>query len=125
MFFGAFSVSDGVQVHLSQGNLQYQARKRTWRFAENQYDIVGNDNSKISSSYSEWIDLFGWGTGKNPTKTNTGYSDYSDFVDWGKNAISNGGNKAKLWRTLTMDEWVYIPLHFVHCVRTGFGHQLG
>lgn len=30
-------------------------------------------------------------------------------ADWGVyNAISNGGNQAGLWRTLTMDEWAYI-----------------
>lgn len=105
---GKFSVSASKQVQFSQGNLQYQASTRTWRFAEHQYDIIGSDNSNISASYSGWIDLFGWGTGNNPTNSSEDYKDYSTFVDWGVNAISNGGNQANLWRTLTKDEWVYL-----------------
>ena len=105
---GAFSVGESTQVHFSQGNLQYQASTQTWRFAENQYDYIGDDNSNISASYSGWIDLFGWGTGNNPTNSSTNSNDYSTFVEWGVNAISNGGNEANLWRTLTKDEWVYL-----------------
>ena len=117
----AFSVSDSKQVYFSQGNLQYQASTNTWRFAEHQYDIIGDDNSNISSTYSGWIDLFGWGTsgynGKNPYMTSTNYSDYGDGIndiagtnyDWGVyNKISNGGNQAGLWRTLTDNEWSYL-----------------
>ncbi|MCR5361715.1 MAG: hypothetical protein K6E73_06855 [Bacteroidales bacterium] len=126
----AFSVSADKQIYFSQGNLQYQASTGTWRFAENQYDMIGSDNSNISSSYSGWIDLFGWGTsgwnsGANayqPYRTSTSSSDYcpggdynnnltGDYAnaDWGvNNAISNGGNKAGLWRTLTKDEWSYL-----------------
>ncbi|MBR6438324.1 MAG: hypothetical protein IKS65_03965 [Bacteroidales bacterium] len=59
---GVFSVSANKIALFSQGNLQYQASTDTWRFAENQYDYVGSDNSNISSTYSGWIDLFGWGT---------------------------------------------------------------
>lgn len=105
---GKFSVSASKQVQFSQGNLQYQASTQTWRFAEHQYDIVGSNNSNISTSYSGWIDLFGWGTGNNPTNSSTDGNDYSTFVDWGVNAISNGGNQANQWRTLTKDEWVYL-----------------
>lgn len=77
---GAFSVSATQQVYFSQGNLQYQASTNTWRFAEHQYDYVGNatlgnvyensvkcDNALISDSYAGWIDLFGWNTANNPT----------------------------------------------------------
>lgn len=35
-------------------------------------------------------------------------TEYTEFVDWGVNPISNGGNEANLWRTLTIDEWDYI-----------------
>ena len=105
---GAFSVSATEKVHFSQGNLQYQATTALWRFAENQYDMIGEDNSNISDSYSGWIDLFGWGTGNNPTLASQDNSDYSIFADWGANAISNGGNEANTWRTLTKDEWCYI-----------------
>ena len=108
ILYGAFSVGESTQVHFSQGNLQYQASTQTWRFAENQYDYIGDDNSNISASYSGWIDLFGWGTGNNPTNSSTNSNDYSTFVEWGVNAISNGGNEANLWRTLTNDEWGYL-----------------
>ena len=103
-----FSVSDSKQVYFSKGNLQYQASTGTWRFAENQWDCVGKDNSNISPSYSGWIDLFGWGTGDNPANSSTSSGDYGVFNDWGANAISNGGNMENRWRTLTRDEWEYV-----------------
>ncbi|MBQ3709451.1 MAG: hypothetical protein II887_01970 [Bacteroidales bacterium] len=73
---GLFTINEnGDQVYFSQGNLQYQASTNTWRFAEHQWDFVGNatygtvfenevkcNNQQISSSYTGWIDLFGWGT---------------------------------------------------------------
>lgn len=122
---GLFSVSATKQVHFSQGNLQYQASTNTWRFAEHQYDYVGtqtpdrfhgyyggnvsgSDNRYISSTYSGWIDLFGWGTGSNPTLSSSYPEDYGTFMDWGCNAISNGGNTANQWRTLTRAEWYYL-----------------
>ena len=143
---GLFSVSATQQVHFSQGNLQYQASTNTWRFAEHQYDYVGtqtadglgnyggnvsgSDNRSISSTYSGWIDLFGWGTsgwnsGANcyqPWSTSTSYTHYYPGgsytngltgayaeADWAwHNAISNGGNAAHLWRTLTSAEWNYL-----------------
>lgn len=72
---GLFSVSANKQVYFSKGNLQYQASTGTWRFAEHQWDYVGDasngtvyeggakcNNSLIASNYTGWIDLFGWGT---------------------------------------------------------------
>ena len=121
---GLFSVSATKQVHFSQGNLQYQASTNTWRFAEHQYDYVGtqtadycgfyggnvsgSDNRNISSTYNGWIDLFGWGTGSNPILSNSNHEDYGVFVDWGCNPISNAGNIANRWRTLTKSEWYYL-----------------
>ena len=90
---GLFSVSDNQKVRFSQGNLQYQVSTNTWRFAEIQY------------SYG---DLFGWGTGDNPTLSSDNYGAYGTFVDWGSNPISNGGNTANRWRTLTPAEWKYL-----------------
>ena len=98
---GAFSVAEGKVVCFSKGNLQYQASTNTWRFAANQYDAIGSANSNISASYSGWIDLFGWGTGNNPTNSSTGDSDYATFTDWGTN-MGEG------WYTLSKDEWYYI-----------------
>lgn len=119
---GLFSVSETEQIHFSQGNLQYQASTATWRFAENQYNAIGKDNSNISDSYDGWIDLFGWATsGYNnsmPYQTSDRPEDYGIInvesiaktnYDWGVfNKISNGGNKAGIWRLLTSTEWEYI-----------------
>ena len=127
---GAFSVSATQQVHFSQGNLQYKAFTNVWRFAEHQYDYIGSANNNISSTYSGWIDLFGWGTsGWNsgaacyqPWSTSTSNSDYlpggssnngliGAYVeaDWAwHNPIRNGGNTVHRWRTLTRSEWQYL-----------------
>ena len=146
MLPGAFSVSATQQVRFSQGNLQYNASTNTWQFAEHQWDYVGtqtadgqgyyggtvggSDNRNISSTYSGWIDLFGWGTsgwnsGANcyqPWSTSTLYTHYYPGgsytnsligayaeADWAwHNAISNGGNSTHQWRTLTQSEWEYL-----------------
>ena len=101
-----FSVSANKQVVFSPGNLQYQASTDTWRFANHQYDYVGELNEEISPTNENWIDLFGWGTGNNPTNTSENEADYATFVDWGTNKI--GKYKANTWRTLTIDEWEYL-----------------
>lgn len=105
---GYFSVGEGVQVRFSKGNLQYYPLKDVWQFAENQYDYIGEANANISADYDGWIDLFGWGTGNNPTLATQNSEDYSTFTDWGNNPISNGGYMGGLWRTLTSDEWNYL-----------------
>jgi len=140
---GKFTINaDGDQIYFSQGNLQYRASTNTWKFAENQYDYIGDANSNISSSYDDWIDLFGWGT-SGYHDTNDPYivnfqpwsssdslldNDYNSYgygpstnmpdmnltgtsanYDWGvNNPISNGGNTANQWRTLTWFEWSYV-----------------
>ena len=122
--WGKFSISETQQVRFSKGNLQYCANTATWRFAEHQYDYVGgvsvddgeiygnvsgSDNGDISTTYSGWIDLFGWGTGDNPTNVSDDIDDYPSFVEWGLNAISNGGNaQSSGWRTMTSAEWNYL-----------------
>lgn len=93
---GAFSINDSTQVMFSKGNLQYQASTGTWRFAENQYDYVGNDvygnvmengvkcdNTLISPDYNGWIDLFGWGTSgwNNGNVFYHPYDHYTDSID--------------------------------------------
>ena len=99
----AFSVSETKQVYFSSGNLQYHCKNKKWRFAPLQYDIIGEDNANISDDYDGYIDLFGWGTGDNPTLAivNDGY--YATFTDWG--AKMDDGN---VWQTLTTDECAYI-----------------
>ena len=117
---GRFTVNaEGLQVQFAQGNLQYQASSNTWRFAEHQYDIVGDatignvyengvksDNTAIAPEYNGWIDLFGWGTGVNPTLATTENEEYIVYSEWGGNAIQN--SPGYTWRTLTNEENVYL-----------------
>ena len=118
--YGKFSVSSTKKVMFSKGNLQYQADPGSWRFAENQYDVIGEDNGDIASDYTGWIDLFGWGTSGYDSKvpymtstTNTAYGNGDADIagtnyDWGvynKNALSA---PVANWRTLTAEEWDYL-----------------
>ena len=84
----------------------------------------GNENAN-NASYTGWIDVFpygtsGWESGATSykptdyTKNKTDYlvqdlqGDYAN-ADWGVyNAISNGGNKTGMWRTMTSEEWNYV-----------------
>lgn len=103
---GVFSVGKDKTVTFSKGNLQYHPANDEWRFAESQLDYIGDDNANISSTYNGWLDLFGWGTGTNPTNYSTDYNDYHTFVDWGINKI--GTETPNTWRTLIYDEWHYL-----------------
>ena len=116
-----FSISSTKKIHFSRGNLQYQAATDTWRFAEHQFNFVGDDktgnvyvngiksdNAKIGKQYDGWIDLFGWGTGNKPILAEENDSAYKIFTDWGVNKILNGGNQPNQWRTLTIEEWQYM-----------------
>ena len=103
---GVFSISSTEKVKFSAGNLLYQASTNTWRFANNQYDILAESNNNISKTYDGWIDLFGWGTGSNPTNSSDSDDKYTSFHDWGINEI--GGDSANTWRTLTQQEWSYL-----------------
>lgn len=76
---GIYSLSDTLKVYFSQGNLQYQNSTHTWKFAENQYDFIGDANS--SSNNIQWKDLFLWGH-------------TVDTLD--------------SWRRLSKDEWEYV-----------------
>ena len=107
---GVFSVAKDKQVSFSQGNLQYTQSKNQWRFAENQYDYLGEENVK-DGQLANRIDLFGW-SGKDSNapwgiSNSTNTADYAgEFVDWGANVI--GGDVANTWRTLSKEEWDYI-----------------
>ena len=85
MLTGKFTInSSGNLVQFSQGNLQFLASTKTWRFAEHQYDYVGNAIGNTTATgrdtQADRIDLFGWGT----------------------NMVPAG------WRTLKSDEWTYL-----------------
>ena len=125
-----FSISGSKIVQFAPGNLQYKAAGTGagYRFAEHQWDYVGgtdNDgdwgnvyeggvkcsNNLIADDYTGWIDLFGWGTGSNPTlSTIDTYDDpaagttqettiYDPYDEWGK-YIDDGK-----WYTLSKSEW--------------------
>ena len=96
-------------------------------------NVPESDNTLASANYSGWQDLFSWGTSGwsggvrayQPSLIITDFEADKYYIigddpgnglvgqyanaDWGVyNAISNGGNKAGMWRTLTSDEWVYV-----------------
>ena len=107
---GKFTINaEGKQVYFSQGNLQWSGTNG-WRFASNQWDIIGSkaNNTSPTSSNDNYMDLFCWGaTGLNSVAPNTatsylsGSSVLSGNNDWGTNMGSG-------WRTLTSEEWVYL-----------------
>ena len=115
---GKFAISATDTVAFSRGNLQYRPSTDTWRLAENQWEFVGTANGRIRSyqyssegwvwTYEGWLDLFGWGTGNNPTASSAKNSNYGTYSEWGNNAIQNGGNARNLWRTLSKEEWNYL-----------------
>lgn len=139
-----YTIGDKVTVVFAKGNLQYQASSRTWRFASNQYDVVGYDNELVDTTYNGWIDLFGWGTSGEYGTIPPSLADSSEWnglmpytvvdsnrwyafgrddiggsnYDWGvRNVISNGGNKAGMWRTMTYDEWFYLLKYRTNAVK--------
>lgn len=117
--------AQGGKIVFSQGNLKYNLVTKNWTFAERQYDVVGSGNiiawkPEAIGSQGETIDLFSWGTGDNPLKLSFDNSDYLMFKDWGENKILNGGNEAKVWRSLTQDEFEYILFG-----RTGYAELFG
>ena len=131
---GKFSVSSTDKVYFSKGNLQYTKSTGIWSFMDHQYSTVETTSQAIGDNYAsqDVVSLFGWGTSGwnngntyyqpyNTTFSSSGYGpkngstytydltgDYAN-ADWGHyNAISNGGNTAGTWRTLTKDEWTYL-----------------
>ena len=122
-------------MYFSQGNLQYTKSTQVWSFMENQYDVLGTTNQNVGNDHAnqDVVSYFGWGTsGCNlrgttssyyyqPYNTNESSGNYygpqgnysltGDYAngDWGVyNAISNGGNVANQWKTMSMDEWKYV-----------------
>ena len=64
-------------------------------------------NNKVSADYN----TYGYGPSTNVLPVNHSLSEYpaTKNYDWGVyNAISNGGNSAGLWRTLTGPEWDFL-----------------
>lgn len=106
---GIFSVAPDRHVTFSQGNLQYFPADNLWKFADKQYEHLGNANKYISHTFRNWVDLFGYSNTITPfgVSTSTNPADYvGDFIDWGENAIC--GDAPNTWRTLSHQEWTYL-----------------
>lgn len=111
---GIYTVNASRKVYISQGNLQYNASNGWWRFADEQYDFVGDGsvcsgtvydvngealstNVKRGSTYSAnasyvgWIDLFAWGT----SGENASYPPYY----WGSSTACPGNGSSNLYNT--------------------------
>lgn len=132
----AFTIdAEGRQVFIAPGNLQYRGCDSTWRFAEHQWDFVGeplgykgtvyeggelSDNTKVDREYSGWIDSFIFGTsGCDPNyppyyNTNSEFASSIDLstntnYDWGRYCdISNASPNDKNWFTMSIDQWIYL-----------------
>ena len=122
----SFSVADGHQVLFSPGNLHFctvgshataeGTACGTFRFAEHQYDYLGEANAAVSDTNSGWIDLLTWGSSGwhvSPCSEKDGDYDIESlcgteaYADWGVyNTI--GTDAPGTWRTLTRDEWDYL-----------------
>lgn len=128
--------ANGTKVLFAPGNLQYQASTQTWRFAEHQYDYIGNapgnsvTDTAVRKTQSVWIDLFVYGhtghNGKEPTARYTknvdGWGQNTDHMygsasncsrnyDWGYfcDIQYNGETISKgTYRVLKKDEWNYL-----------------
>lgn len=108
-------------VLFTNGNLQYDIASSKYQLASAQWEYLnkdqyyphvsgGTDDGLYTSIENDYItapsviDLFGWGTGTNPTYASMTNSNYSTFNDWGTKAkedISYLGDA----RTLTKSEW--------------------
>ena len=108
---GVFSVAPDKKVSFSQGNLQYLPAINLWKFANTQYEYLGNANKYLKPTFRNWVDLFGWSANNTTApfgvSTSTNVADYAgEFVDWGTNTIC--GEAPGTWRTLSADEWEYL-----------------
>lgn len=93
---GEFS-ADGKTFYIAKGNLQYNASLNKWRMADSQYSFLAAWNT------GDWIDLFSWGSGNNPT----GIINLTAFSEWGATQpieLSDGSVAEGAWRTLTSNE---------------------
>lgn len=102
-----FNVSKKKKVIFSQGNLQFRAMgehdtlegkaKGVWRFAECQYEVIGEKNRYVAADYKSWIDLFSWGTsgwqGREPWLTPQVKKDADDLYLWRRRDRDENKNK--------------------------------
>ena len=114
--------SSGDQVLFSPGNLEYNIDNECYQFANTEYSCIGSANRANLTAGTGVIDLFGWGTGGNPTLDNDDNSQYPTlFDDWGNYSILNGSSSDpdETWHTLTSSEWLYIFNSRTNCSTIG------
>ena len=115
VYSSVFTFNSGMEkVSFAKGNLQYKASPVTWRFAENQYDVIGDGNINISPTYDDWIDLFGWATSgrtphNKPYETSGTDSEYNAYGDSNKDLNSDNGS-ADWGQNITDATW-FTPSH--------------
>ena len=104
---GVFSISAHKTATFATGNLQYHTGNKKWRFAKQQYQVVGEQNINLGDpAFSGWIDMLGWSNGEannygaNPSNKIEDYT--GDFVDWGTLFPEEG------WSTLSKEDWKYL-----------------
>lgn len=128
-----FSVSATKQVEFAEGNLQatYNGSSWTWKFADHQWDYVGNaaGNTSVTAtspfiSSNATVDLFGW---VGASSTWTGVNQYGITSSTATDAVDGYGNVATEslkadwgsipgivsaygdgWYTLSSTEWKYV-----------------
>ena len=111
---GLFSVAEGKQVYIANGNLQAYwngTDVETWRFAPHQYDIVGGTSYDLAND-TGWFDLFSFSLGDATDNNNFGITNSTDPDDF-KNRPARGWTEVRAaqgnhWRTITADEGVYL-----------------
>lgn len=121
---GEFSVSGSQKVKFSSGNLQYEIATKTWKLAENQWDVLGSKNNQLDNddNYQGVIDLFAFGSADEGAYHGR---EEREFSEWGKNPIVNASNKANEFRTLSAKEWQYLilerenALNLLHLAKIG------
>lgn len=119
--YSFFCVGDGRYVEFAEGNVQYQPSTKSWRFAENPWDVVGEDNLKVhDSTYTGWIDLFYYSREDN----NFGleYSSSGVFVDWG---VNFGGEYKKIYEYDTIYGASYLPSEYETLLREEHRKEVG
>ena len=117
-----FTISGSSQVLFSPGNLEYDIDNDCYQFANIEYSCIGSANRANLTAGTGVIDLFGWGTGGNPTLDDDDNSLYpTSFDDWGNYSILNGSSSDpdETWRTLTSSEWLYIFNSRTNCSTVG------
>lgn len=132
---GLFSVSATKQVRFSKGNLQYIGSAGNgddnntggyWKFADHQWDYIGETTPQATDNKTIDRDFFGWATSGyerndvyyqpwSVSANNSMYRSYEtqanlyDQTDWGYNAIRNGGNAENSgWHTPSRSNWFYL-----------------